>query len=474
MAANQQESRLSLKLLIDEKSNRVVAAEAHKEFVEILFSFLTLPMGTIVRATSSAETEDPVTIGCMNNLYRGIEKLSNENWETEKCKRMVLHPRNPLGFFCQKLKVNIDDSWSNTKYKCSRCACLSWHPNLSCKCRQKTILKITGEVKNEGAFLGKGRTMFIISDDLQIRPACPIVLAQLLSNLGLSEIDGIREMLVEVSKEQVICLLARSLVSESPLTDVFLPNPNPNQGALLSMPERKLPKTERTLQTTEQNEAPTPTLNLQVTLNKSTNKLLFAKATNEFFDFLCTFLTIPLGSIIHVFKGKLGLGGCIYNLYNSVEELEDKWICSSVKSAILNPWIAQYHNCKKQPLKLNELIESKYLVDPRPNKNFAGEPSLFIVFDNLDVKPLSSASSSLILRELKVPFSDVEEQVITVGMKEALSLLKAALTSPSSALTNGLASFWLKKKPFTDFLSLSLSRLVFLFVIFCKLGTQEV
>nr|GMD44996.1 uncharacterized protein LOC109182299 [Ipomoea batatas] len=442
MAAKQQEPRLSLKLLIDEERNRVVAAEAHKEFVEILFSFLTLPMGTVIRVTSSGGTKNAVKIGCMNNLCRVVEKLSNENWETENCKSMVLHPRNPLGNYCQKLKVNIDDSWSNTMYRCSWCCSrMSWYPNVSCTCGGKTYHKITGGVNNEGAFLQKGRTMFIISDDLQIRPACPSVLARLLSNLGLSEMDGIREMLIEVSKEQVISLLARSLVSESPLSDVFLPNPTKH--------DTKLP--ERTLQTTEQNEAPaptrTPTLNLQVTLNKSTNKLLFAKATNEFFDFLCTFLIIPIGSIIHVLKrNKGGFGGCIYNLYTSVEELEDKWFGSCLKSAILNPQIAQYHNCKKQPLKLDELIESKLLLDPRPNQNFAGEPLLFIVLDNLDVKPLSSASSSLILRELKVPFRDVEDQVITVGMNEALSLLKAALTSPSSALTNGLASFLQKKK----------------------------
>nr|GMD43392.1 uncharacterized protein LOC109182299 [Ipomoea batatas] len=421
MAAKQQESRLSLKLLIDEKSNRVVAAEAHKEFVEILFSFLTLPMGTIIRVTSSGDTKNPVTtIGCMNNLYRAVEKLSIENWETENCKTMVLHPQNPLGNYCQKLEVNIDDSWPVTNYWCYWCrsTIISWYPNVTCTCGRKTTLEIPAGVNNVGAFLQKGRTMFIISDDLQISPACPSVLAQLLYNLGLSDMDGIREMLVEVSKKQVISLLARSLVSESPLSDVFLPN-NPTKH------DTKFPKpeTERTLQTTEQNEppTPTPTLNLQVTLNKSTNKILFAKATNEFFDFLCTFLTIPIGSIIHVLKRNLGgLGGCIHNLYTSVEELEDKWFGSCLKSAILNPQIAQYHNCKKQPLKLDVLIEIELLLDPRPNQNFAGEPLLFLVLDNLDVKPLSSASSSLILRELKVPFRDVEDQVITVGMNEVI------------------------------------------------------
>jgi hypothetical protein len=38
---------ISLKASVDKKSNRVVFVESDEFFVDILFSFLTMPMGTI-------------------------------------------------------------------------------------------------------------------------------------------------------------------------------------------------------------------------------------------------------------------------------------------------------------------------------------------------------------------------------------------------------------------------------------------
>nr|GMC69294.1 uncharacterized protein LOC109182299 [Ipomoea batatas] len=431
--------------MIDEKTNRVVAAEAEKDFVDILFSFLSFPMGTIIRVTSCEQIKIPVTIGCMNNLYGSIQN-SPVNWHTQLCKTMVLNPRNPCAWYCNNLKINIDDSGSEmTVYMCSRQGCryLSKYQNVMCRCSNG---RTTEEIKSdnsgssvmnfryEGAFLQNGSIMFLISDDLQIRPASPHFLAQLLSGLGLSETSRIREMPVEVSKEQVICLLTRSLVSKSPLSDVFLPN----QGAtsIHSKPETTTsPSSSIDVIGTDDS-----VLYLKVKVNKNTNKILYAEATDEFFDFLCSLLTVSIGSVIRALQGNSELG-CIDNLYTSVEDLDEKWFGSGVKDIILDPGFAQHHNCKKQPLNFLDRIESFCMIDPRNSNNFAEEPSLFIVSDDLEVNPLSFASSFQLLREVKVPFSDIEEQVITVGFKEALSLLKAALTSPSSALTNGLSTF---------------------------------
>lgn len=47
MAESSGEAKVYLRLVIDEEKNKVVLAEAGKDFVDVLFSFLTLPMGTI-------------------------------------------------------------------------------------------------------------------------------------------------------------------------------------------------------------------------------------------------------------------------------------------------------------------------------------------------------------------------------------------------------------------------------------------
>ncbi|GJT56744.1 hypothetical protein Tco_0991798 [Tanacetum coccineum] len=41
-----------IKVFIDKKKKKVMFAEAEEDFVEILFSFLTLPLGTIARISS--------------------------------------------------------------------------------------------------------------------------------------------------------------------------------------------------------------------------------------------------------------------------------------------------------------------------------------------------------------------------------------------------------------------------------------
>ncbi|WJX49084.1 hypothetical protein P8452_35566 [Trifolium repens] len=50
---------IPLKILVDKQRNKVVFVEAIKEFIDTLFSFLSLPLGTIIRllATNNNNNE---------------------------------------------------------------------------------------------------------------------------------------------------------------------------------------------------------------------------------------------------------------------------------------------------------------------------------------------------------------------------------------------------------------------------------
>ena len=65
------ETKVSLKLLIDKKGNRVLFAEADKKFVDFLFSIFTLPVGTVTRLLQKQNMS-----GCLHSLYKSIENLS--------------------------------------------------------------------------------------------------------------------------------------------------------------------------------------------------------------------------------------------------------------------------------------------------------------------------------------------------------------------------------------------------------------
>ncbi|KAA3456441.1 leucine-rich repeat receptor protein kinase EMS1-like [Gossypium australe] len=63
---------LSSKLLVNVKCQRVLFAEANKDFIDFLFNIMALPIGTIVRLLNKE-----AMVGSLSKLYKSIEELSH-------------------------------------------------------------------------------------------------------------------------------------------------------------------------------------------------------------------------------------------------------------------------------------------------------------------------------------------------------------------------------------------------------------
>ncbi|KAK4731312.1 hypothetical protein R3W88_024300 [Solanum pinnatisectum] len=161
-------------------------------------------MGTIIRLVKP----EAGTIGCMNNLYQSVKNLNEEDMYVEHYKTLLLNPINPYPKYCMKLKVNLDDSRSKY-YKCSDCRYNNYYMNVECKCNGKynkeTFLKdsVENTCSDEYVFRKTGIS-FLISDGLQVKVASPSSLVQMLLNVGMSEMNQIEEMHVEIGKNEVI------------------------------------------------------------------------------------------------------------------------------------------------------------------------------------------------------------------------------------------------------------------------------
>jgi hypothetical protein len=90
---------------VDNEKKKVVFAESGKDFVDVLFSFLTLPLGTIVRLLGKDSS-----LGCFDELYKSVERLDASHFQTKACKNMLLRPLNAAGKLCENLVVRIDDT----------------------------------------------------------------------------------------------------------------------------------------------------------------------------------------------------------------------------------------------------------------------------------------------------------------------------------------------------------------------------
>ncbi|ESW12418.1 hypothetical protein PHAVU_008G110700 [Phaseolus vulgaris] len=479
--SNEQVYKVPLKVLVDRSENKVVFAEASKDFVDVLLSFLALPLGTIARLVAKESNIPPVKLGSLSSLYESVSNLEEEHLWTPTCKEMLLHPRSSMESYYQHLKLNIDDTDPTNYFLCENLDCsrkpsgslLSIFNNQRCSCG-KLMNRIVSPENNtlENGFVKETAT-FIICDDLSVLPNILVTSLNLLQKLGIKDMDAIEEQTVDISKREVVDLLKLSMISKSPLTDfIFEKKPrvddfNPINESWFERGEESSDEGRRIV--------------VRALVRKSNKKIMFTGAEEDFADFLFSFLTLPLGGVLHMLEGNSSLG-CIDKLHKSISELSpDRYLRSQrLKEELANPKCATQFTISGQILPIGEVSLPVYycntffdgvrhtfalststrtpyydydknvrleILDGKSSigdfwigKGFAKGPSTFMVTDDLVVTPMSSISAVSYLNRSQVPLSDLEERVISVGVKEGLAILKASLTS-TSALSNALQQF---------------------------------
>ncbi|BAT84517.1 hypothetical protein LR48_Vigan03g146100 [Vigna angularis] len=468
MSATQVDEGVSLKLLVSKKTNKVILAEAGKDFVDVLFSFLTMPLGTIARLVQKSDMGQ-VGVGCLSSLYGSVTNL-HDCLLTVTCKEMLLQPGNSSEEYCRSIKLNIDDAKPSKHFICMnfpRCShyLLSTFKNQRCNCGNllaRLVSVKSGKVYN--GFVNDVAT-FIVTDDLVVIPNAMDTSFGVLQKFGVKSLSSVQEMTVNVTKNKVLDLLKCSLLSKSTLTDLFLVQKPLLNNSNFSPSIVGNSTTTNAIQ-----------IKVKVVMRKSDGKVMFAQGDEEFVDFLFSFLTLPLGGVIRMLEGYSSIGS-VDGLYNSIIGIDgNKYLTGKeVKNRLINPVLAPQFKLSMQMFPINEQ-DSKYhcyyrfrgnesnpvyiadvgksydknieackvlrLVPLKSSagilKGFAKGPAMFMATDDLVVERMSPTSAVLLLNRLKTHLNDVEEKVVTIGIKEGLGILKASLTS-RSALTNGLS-----------------------------------
>jgi hypothetical protein len=178
----EQVNHVRLRVMVDRERNKVVYAEAGKDFVDALLSFLTLPLGTIARLVAKQSNIEAVTVGSLSSLYL---------W-THACKEMLLKPRNSMEVYSQNLKLNIDDTEPMKYFLCQNRSCfssnrsgfLSTFRNQNCSCGRvmdRVVIPDSGLIQANG------------SDDLYVMLNVIGTSVRLLQDLGVRNIQAIQE-----------------------------------------------------------------------------------------------------------------------------------------------------------------------------------------------------------------------------------------------------------------------------------------
>ncbi|TQD93982.1 hypothetical protein C1H46_020407 [Malus baccata] len=452
------ENVITLKASVDRGSNKVIFVESDGDFIDVLFSFLTMPMGRIVRL---AEDSVPVEIGCMRNLYQSIKKFDVHNFRSIACKLMLLLPCNSAYLQCKNLKLKFDKDWPTRYFKCCQRCFFSYYTSVICSSCGSSI---SGEIPVDNTQVGgvfvKGRPRLIITDDLQVISPVSATSICLFSKLGVTDSKTTEESTFNMGVQEALNLLMHSFVSKTPLTEILLKNePIPSLGDVHSCQGISIDSQMDgdTINEEEKN------ISLKLVVSKSKKIVCYAEAQEDFVNLLCSFLTLPLGFILEKMRN-VSWKGCLGQLYKSVEDL-DELKSNFHKELLVNPKLApgfRYENTllgieetsfyyvdkklttDKSCIPDNASAESVKLnvVDPKSHEDkdksaqgFLKGPATFTVTDNLVVRPLSLILEMSVLQELKVPFTDIEDHIVHMGKREALLLLVASFIG-DSALTN--------------------------------------
>jgi hypothetical protein len=208
-------TKVSMKLLIDTKNEKVLFAEASKAVVDFLLNLLCLPIGTVVKLLSSNGM-----VGSLGNLYQSVENLSQNYMLPDQTKDVLLNPKAQIssteisGFLTQNDVNDQDDDVRTMLYMCSR-RCrfeVTYDPSEYGDCGHvmSTEVRYVGnkkvaenKVSNIKSGFVKDVITFMVMDDLVIQPMSTISSITLLNKFNVKEIGTLQETVVEMGMEEV-------------------------------------------------------------------------------------------------------------------------------------------------------------------------------------------------------------------------------------------------------------------------------
>lgn len=152
---------------------------------------------------------------------------------------------------------------------------------------------------------------------------------------------------------------------------------------------------------------------LKIMFEKSSKKLLFAEAEEDFVEFLFSLLIIPLGMVEWLLGCNTGLNN-IDNLYRSIADhvIDDKYLKGvHAKNSLMKPKVNSDYS-KSCFLLFSEGSSSRA---SHPEQVFVAGSRMYMVTDDLSVTPLCVSSTLSLLDQMKISLSDVEEVELHIG-----------------------------------------------------------
>ncbi|EFJ06084.1 hypothetical protein SELMODRAFT_431033 [Selaginella moellendorffii] len=229
---------LPVRLLFVKSTRTVLFLEANKKFVDALLSLLLLPMGSVVNLVRGATGMHDNELGAIANLHGSvIDKLELEE-KLLVAREVLTNPAAPLGFPGTMLAIQPSGempSFLPKVYKCSSSQCRNFGTviNQQCSCggycsrftEPVTDIYKVAVVADPAAPPHSGyvkdNVEYMITDGLEVFPTSTVKSIMLLVKNKVENMGDLGSIEIMVTRDWMVKILRRSLVSKTVLNDVF-------------------------------------------------------------------------------------------------------------------------------------------------------------------------------------------------------------------------------------------------------------
>ncbi|KAL6840998.1 hypothetical protein ACP4OV_029258 [Aristida adscensionis] len=241
--------KISLKLLVDTKSKKVLFAEAGKEFVDFVFGLLTLPIGAVAKLISAGTMH-----GSVGRLYQSVDHIAASYLlpgadKADLLHPKLLHPDAPELLLLQGGDAKSEDGGAGAGapppalgrfklYTCAGyCATATVDAKAACpQCKKAMATEVAfvlpsssssaaaarGASPEESGGYVKGLVTYMVTDGLEVTPMSAISSISLINKFSVGKDAELAEKVVTVGMDEGLALLKAALRSDTVLSDVFM------------------------------------------------------------------------------------------------------------------------------------------------------------------------------------------------------------------------------------------------------------
>ncbi|KAL6535894.1 hypothetical protein OROHE_012738 [Orobanche hederae] len=243
-------------------------------------------------------------------------------------------------------------------YKTPACSC---GKILKTETEYRASSRAVGDGGDAGVFCKKD-VSFIIRDDMWVTPNVSGSILKTLGNLDITDINGTELLNVTLGYNEIIDLMKGMFVSRNPLTELILRKTQSDPDTPKSEPVILLHNEIEKVAASNSKK-----MILRLMVQKSTNKLVFAQAEEDFVDFLFGLLVIPLAGVESLLSSNSSITS-IDNLSKSIENINGHRYLKTkdTKTILLKPKLPYGYISPNQILPLTEAsrVSSLYFMSP--------------------------------------------------------------------------------------------------------------